>query len=249
MTELLTKLDPDARKARLYPAWLLTVPIGFTITLLLPGSGLEQLAPLALAAGVPFAVTNIVRGQGQRLEKRLVRRWGGMPTTRMLRLTDPTNNPDLLARRRRALEELTSLTLPTADEERHNPGRADKRYGAATRLLIGRLGDNTRTTHPRVYEELTNYGFWRNSLAIRPYALVSLALLLAVDAALAMTGHDLTSVFKSAAVAVLAGLYWVTAVRPHRVRQHGETYAARLLETLDWPAASAPSTSSAPPQS
>jgi hypothetical protein len=248
MTELLAKLDPYIRKARLYPAWLLTVPIGFTITLLLPVSGIEQLAPLALSAGVPFAVTNIVRGQGQRLEKRLVRRWGGWPTTRMLRLTDPINNPDLLARRRRALEDLTGLALPTADDERQNPGRADKRYDAATRLLIGKLGNDTRTTHPRVHEELTNYGFWRNSLAIKPYALLGLTMLLAADAALAIAGHDLASVGKSTAVAVLAGLYWTAVVRSHRVRQHGETYACRLLETLDWPVASTPPTPSTPPQ-
>jgi hypothetical protein len=166
-----------------------------------------------------------------------------MPTTRMLRLTDRTNNPDLLARRRRALEELTGLTLPTADEEQRHPSRADERYVAATRLLIGKLGD-TRTDHPRVYEELTNYGFWRNSLAIKPFALTSLVLLLAVHIGLVFAGRSLQSVALAAAVALAAGLYWATVVRPGRVRQHGETYASRLLETLDWPARS---TSPGPP--
>ena len=247
MTELLDKLDPYVRKARLYPALILTVPIGFTITLLLPDSGIERLAPLAVAAGVPFAVTNIVRGQGQRLETRLVRRWGGMPTTRMLRLTDPTNNPDLLARRRHALQELTGLALPTADEERRHPARADQRYVAATRLLIGKLGTNTRTSHPRVHEELTNYGFWRNSAAIKPYAVTSLLLLLVVHAGLAFVGRDVTSVASGAAVTALAMTYWISAVRPHRVRQHGETYACRLLETLDWPTAASTPVAPAPP--
>lgn len=247
MTELLDKLNPYVRKARLYPALILTLPVGFTIALLLPSSGLEKLSPLAIAAGVPFAVTNLVRGQGQRLETRLIRRWGGMPTTRMLRVTDPTNNPDLLARRRQALHDLTGLVLPTADEERRHPARTDQCYVAATRLLIGKLGNDTRTTHPRVHEELTNYGFWRNSLAIKPYAVISLVLLLVVHAGVAIAGHDLTSIVFGVAVTMLALLYWISAVRPDRVRQHGETYACRLLETLDWPTASTSRPATPPP--
>jgi hypothetical protein len=53
---------------------IFTLPIGATLTLLWPGLGVERLVPLAIAAGLPFVVTNIVRAQGQRLERRLERR-------------------------------------------------------------------------------------------------------------------------------------------------------------------------------
>jgi hypothetical protein len=98
-----------------------------------------------------------------------------------------------------------------------------------------------------VYEELTNYGFWRNSLAIRPYALIGLPLLLVVHVGLVISGRDLVTVVAGAAVTALALLYWAAVVRPDRVRQHGETYACRLLETLDWPVAASPPTAPASP--
>lgn len=33
---------------------------------------------------------------------------------------------------------------------------------------------------------------------------------------------------------ILAILFWTSIVRTNRVLQHGQTYAIRLLETLDW---------------
>ena len=72
-------------------------------------------------------------------------------------------------------------------------------------------------------------------------------MLLAVHAALAFVGCDLTSVASGPAVTALAMTYWISAVRPHRVRQHGETYACRLLETLDWPTAAPTPAAPAPP--
>ena len=164
----------------------------------------------------------------------------------LIRTVTPLENV-WAARRRRALQELTGLVLPTADEERRYPARADQCYVAATRLLIGKLGNDTRTTHPRVHEELTNYGFWRNSPAIKPYAIISLVLLLVVHTTVAISGRDLTSVVFGAAVTILALLYWLSAVRPDRVRQHGETYACRLLETLDWPTGATSRPATPPP--
>ena len=170
MSEFLAKLNPYVRKARLYPALMLTLPMGITFTLLWPSLGIERLIPLAVAAGLPSVVTNIVRGQGQRLELCLERRWGGMPTTQLLRLTNEHNNPDLLRRRRGALQELIGEELPTIADEHNRPKRSDERYVAATRLLITKVRDND-TEYPRVREELANYGFWRSQrLVVHPWS-------------------------------------------------------------------------------
>jgi len=56
-----------------------------------------------------------------------------------------------------------------------------------------------------------------------------------------LIGHD------GRPVTALAMTYWISAVRPHRVRRHGETYACRLLETLDWPTAAPSPAAPAPP--
>ena len=240
MSEALALFNGYVLKARIYPALILTLPIGITITVLWPGIGIERLGVLAAAAGLPFVIANVVRGQGQRLQRRLEQRWGGMPTTQMLRLTDQRNNPDLLRRRRHALQDLIGEDLPTPTDEQNHPQRSDERYTAAIRLLITKLGD-TRETHPRVHEELTNYGFWRNSLAIKPIAMISLIILLGIDAWSLTLGRDPQLVGVTIGVTVLAILFWAIAVRPSRVLQHGQTYATRLLETLDWAPATPPS--------
>lgn len=241
MSEALAALNGYVLKARAYPALILTLPTGITLTLLWPGIGIERLTPLAAAAGLPFVVTNIVRGQGQRLQQRLERQWGGLPSTQMLRLTDRRNNPDLLRRRRRALQDLIGEDLPTASDEQNHPRRSDERYIAATRLLITKLGD-TRETHPRVHEENASYGFWRNSLAIKPFALNCMVMLLGVNAWSLMLGRD-PQLGVAIGVTILAILFWTITVRPERVLQHGQTYATRLFETLDWE----PATPTPPP--
>jgi len=232
MTEFVGQIDPYVRKARLYPALLVTLPIGVSVAWLWPGFGLEKIIPVLVCAGLPFFVANLVRSRGQRLEERLESRWGGMPTTQMLRLGEATNNPDMLRRRRRALQDLTGDPLPTRDDEQDNPRRSDQRYIAATRILITRVRDQ-RDHHPRLHEENINYGFWRNLLGLKPFALTSLVALLAIDGITLAAGREPQMVGVAAGLHVLCLIVWLVAVRPDRVLQQGRTYAERLFETLD----------------
>ena len=233
MTNLAGQLDTYALRARLYPALLVVLPAALTVLLLWPGFSLEKLlVPVVITAGTPFLIINLVRSRGKRLEQRLTVAWDGLPTTRMLRLRNEMNNPDLLQRRRQKLQALIEQPLPTRSEEDANPQRSDQRYEAATRTLIARVRDQ-HDHYPRLHEENIHYGFRRNLLALKPSAITLLLALLAVDGAAAALGRPLQPVGISAAVHLLCLAIWLIAVRSNWVREQGQSYAERLFETLE----------------
>jgi hypothetical protein len=234
MSSLTDLFDSYTRKARLYPVLLVAVPAIASVLLLWPGLIQEKLLPLAVTTGLPFFATSWVRSAGKRLEDRLVADWGGMPTTRMLRLREGGDNPELRRRHRDKLAALIGEPLPTAAEEIADPRRCDHRYTAAVRVLISKVRDN-KDRHPRVHDENTEYGFRRNLLAAKPLALALLVVLLGVDGFAAYLGHDPQLVGAATAVHLVAALLWLTVVRRSWVRQQADTYAERLLETLEHP--------------
>jgi len=81
--------DRYTREARLGPAFLSVFPI--FLLLMVWFSGLRQAVPALLTLfcvfGVVRWISHIARGIGDRKEKELYRKWGGKPTTNMLRYT------------------------------------------------------------------------------------------------------------------------------------------------------------------
>ena len=94
-------------------------------------------------------------------------------------------------------------------------------------------GSRSTRPPPRLYEENINYGFWRNLLGLKPFALTSLVALLAIDGITLVAGRQSQMVGVAAGLHVLCLIVWLVAVRPDRVLQQGRTYAERLFETLD----------------
>ena len=232
MTELLDKLDSYSRKARLYPALLVSLPVALSVTLILPGFTFEKFLPIIIAAGIPFFTMSVVRIRGQRLQKKLEKTWGGLPTTQMLRIVGGEANRVSVDRRRRLLAKFIGEPLPTEEEERENPLEADQRYILATRILIARVRDQ-REKYPRVHDENVGFGFWRNLLALKPFALAMLTLtIIANSIALAYT-REVSGALIAILLNIAFAACWLTIVKADRVQQQGETYAERLYETLE----------------
>jgi hypothetical protein len=122
--------------------------------------------------------------------------------------------------------------LPDADSEREDPPSADLAYEDACRSLRARTRDRKR--FKLLFEENVDYGFRRNSLGIRPFALgISAA---ATTASLVLVGveHDAWGRWAiCAGVSAMCGLYWLIFVRPEWVRDAANAYADRLVEALD----------------
>jgi hypothetical protein len=82
--------DPYERKARLIPGLLVALPLIIPLVSVYGAKNplLTSVIGLLSSCGAMFALANISRGLGKALEVKLVSKWGGMPTTIILRHSD-----------------------------------------------------------------------------------------------------------------------------------------------------------------
>lgn len=222
---------PDAytRRARLAPATLAAAaPI-----VLFAGSllALEKSGVVVgfLLAAVSLVIAGLVRGRGRAIEPQLWASWGGAPTTTFLRWSGPTDR-DAQSRRHTLLEGILGQGLPSAVEEEADPDGADRRYATATAALRDLTRDQDRFS--LVAEENREYGFRRNSLGLRPLALVVSTLTALLSAILAIAAER-PACWLSMGISLLVLGFWFAVVRADWVRAAAELYAQRLLEAAE----------------
>lgn len=165
-------LNPYERNARIYPAFLTFIPI-VAMTGGVYGMDLEFKSTglgLLISFGVFYLAASIVRELGKRLENSLYEGWGGKPTTQMLRHRDKTIDPVTKARYHTFCAKHLGVKFPTKAEEEADPVAADDMYQSATKWLL----DQTRDTKKfqLLFDENVAYGFRRNCLGIKPFAIV-----------------------------------------------------------------------------
>jgi hypothetical protein len=223
-------LDAYSRRARLAPGALCAAP-----ALVLAGGSVAALERSGAVIGFLFAAVmvvlcGLVRGSGRRIEPGLWASWGGAPTTQLLRWSGPISEHS--QRRRHALlEALLGESLPSPGDEAADPAGADRRYATATTALRELTRDRAR--FPLVAEENAEYGFRRNSLGLKPFAISIAASTVLASLVLALINHGLGRFFLPALVAGVAIVCWLIIVRSGWVRSAAERYAERLLESCE----------------
>jgi hypothetical protein len=125
---------------------------------------------------------------------------------------------------------VTGRALPSAAREAENPVGADREYEEAISILRERTRDSKRFR--LLFNENADYGFRRNSLAIRRLALGVALVVLVLSLALLGFG-DWRRWAISAGISFACAVYWWRIVRPEWVRDAAEAYADRLLATVD----------------
>lgn len=227
------RLDTYSRRARVLPVYLTVAPVALVLAATLP-EGLNL--PLGGAAALVFVPMAFFASQlgadfGKRLEKRLWREWGGPPTTRFLRHGNREFN---IITRGRVHERLRALGLPvpTAEEQEQDPQGANTKYESCTEELIRRTRDSSR--FPLVFKGLTEYGFRRNLLGLKP---VGLPLVIAATLGCGWAIANAWDPANPPAVAIGSGLLvtgllfsWLTWVRDETVRLAADRYARFLVE-------------------
>lgn len=242
------QFDSYSRTARVYPAMLTLAPIIWSAVVLYPSlvsSIPNSTGFLVATASLLYFLASIARSRGKFAEAKLLKAWGGWPTTLLLRHRDRTIDKVTKARYHRALSKLCDgLKFPSEPDETNAPDDADEIYRSATRKLIEhRRGKQ----YDLILKENASYGFRRNLYGLKPAALCLAALAASVTAAvwwlvtLAPLGWP--SIAKSAIayphfpVLVVADLgysaLWLWAIRAPFVFQAGREYAEALLRTLD----------------
>lgn len=239
--------DAYERKARLYPAILLLLPLVAVTWSFAPAllSGLRSLAAIAAACGGAFFLAQVARDSGKRREKGLFESWGGPPSTAILRHRDPRLSPVTKSRYHSMLAALVKGTsAPDPEDEKANPLAADATYAAWADFLRVRTRDTKK--YALLFHELISYGYRRNVWGLRPAGLSASALSAAVTALFAVrewqTSGVIATVSTSAAVGCVAlmGFWWLLCT-PAWVRIPADAYAQRLAESVE--SLAAPATS------
>jgi len=231
--------DRYALTARVTPAAIVLLPLVVAMSVWVGGAWPQKiLFAGAFWMGLAFLAGQIARDEGKRREAKLWQAWGGRPTTRLLRHSDPMLPQPVRQRYHTRLATLVpSITLPTADEERTAPRAADEVYESCVIVLLERTRDPKQ--FPLVLTENIGYGFRRNLYGLKPAAIVlTIVGIVAVTAKLLMdipaAGNELVAVDASALFLLsLLLAIWVARISSAWVKAAADAYAVRLLSSCD----------------
>lgn len=233
-------IDPYNLRARLFPAFLVLLPLGCAVAAWVPVElqVLGTLGSVAATLGIATLLQQIVRDAGKRVEPELYRRWGGKPSVRMLHYAHSVVNRQTLARCHAKIRELApELAIPgSAEEEAKQPADALSAYESASDLLVGKT--RSKEKFALQFEENMNYGYRRNVWGLRTWGLLASlvgAAVVAARVAVLWSQTEELAVVPSAALAVSLtnALFWLGMVNADWVRRAAEAYAYRLVLSAD----------------
>lgn len=239
--------DPYERQARLYPGLLVVAPVAVVFVCLAGTNNLlgSILVSVLISCGVAYALGRIARDAGKRLQDEFFAKWGGAPTTQVLRHRDTAFDVHTKARYHEVLAKGIGKTLPTPATEAADPKNADECYRAATTWLLGQTRDTK--AFALVFKENIAFGFQRNALGLRGGGIVvSILCVLVVLVRVALATHFFGSpkleVFEQVTASQLVALgaslaflvLWVFWLGEDALRRTAFAYAVRLLESCDY---------------
>lgn len=231
-------LDPYVRRARLQPALLVVLPVALAVLAWFPTDAVVAgaLWSFIVWSGGTALIAQVARDRGKAKEPELFTKWGGRPTTRLLRHRDSAN-PVLVEHRHGKLAlVLPNVHMPSREEEKANPKAADAVYDACTVLLLEKT--RSRDAFPLVFEANCDYGFRRNFWGMKPLgltlaflAVAAIGLLLCRDVA---AGASMRPVPVAAFVVAAAFAFgWLVLFTPNWVKTTADAFAERLLAALE----------------
>ena len=242
--------DPYTFRARIQPALIVVLPVGFLMFALLPNHPFFVTAFFTLlgAVGGTAVVAQVGRERGRKKEPDLWQGWGGAPTTRLLRHRRSPDDLVMIPRLRQQVEEWVGYPLPNQMEEEACPAGADTKYEEAVRSLREATRDTAR--FPLVFAENANYGFRRNLWGLRPIG-TPIAVLLALYSwtllSLTIWGRpwpepwwdifpnpDSVAVIRLAVAVANTTLaaFWIFWVKPSWIKTVADAYAIKLFESV-----------------
>jgi len=229
--------DEYERRTRLKPTLLVNLPPALAAMCWFPDLSAQQaVVGLLVYCGLTALLSQLGRDQGKRKEPSLFEKWGGKPTSQLLRHRDSNLGADTRQRYRRALAELVPhILLPTVEGETNDPVAADAAYDSCAAFLRERTRD--RKQFPLVFAENVNYGFRRNLWGMRiAGGVLSLAGLVASVVAGIVHSVDEWPPALAVVATVLNGLmlaWWLLRINSDWVRLAAFAYAERLLASCD----------------
>jgi len=228
--------DTYTRIARVKPALLVVAPAALAILAWFPDAKLGAVWAVIVTSGGTYLMSQVARALGKAKEQDLFAKLGGHPTIKRLKQLDAPNAMTLQRYRRKIQQLLPDHPLPTPEQERNDPGAANRNYLSIMQFLIEQTRDKTR--FDLLFQENCQYGFARNLWAMKAWGVGICLVSLAAVCYLAYLQHlgpagivPLTLICIATDVIILvAWLFWVT---PKLAKIPSEAYADRLLASLD----------------
>lgn len=235
-------LDAYSIRARLFAGLIAGAPLVWLAVVLVPWDkfgAAHVLASVAAAVGV-FALADLARTKGRRVEAQLYAKWGGKPSTTMLRLSDQILDPTTKERYRRYLAAQLKAPCPSEVDEKADSAACDTFYEGCGNWLRERTRDTQK--FKLLFEENITYGFRRNLYGLKSLSIFFDCLLVVGGLTALMLGTpasiDSEAGLKLASTIVIALLhigYFAAFVTETAVRDAAIQYGRQLLlscETL-----------------
>lgn len=231
--------DPYERAARLYPALLSLLPIMIALaTTSVFGKPLAtQLLTLSAACGAAYLLANISRMLGKAQEEKLFAKWGGTPSTQLLRHRNEFIDAHTKQRYHAFLARKIKIEFPTSAQELAAPETADETYRAGVKWLLGKTRDKKRFA--LLYKENISYGFLRNGYGLKwigtLLGLGSIAWLVSATHADAQGNWSALPLdhLVTIGIEVAITLVWAIYFSESHVKQAAHAYADMLLRACD----------------
>jgi hypothetical protein len=231
--------DGYDRKARLYPALLVVLPIAVAVgaVVSIRESVVESAAAALASCGGAFLLTQLARDRGKRGESALFNQWGGMPSITILRHSNQRIDALTKARYHKRLSALVKGTKsPSVAMEEENPRLSDDTYSTWCSYLRSHTRDTKK--YALLFQENVNYGYRRNVWGLRPFGLTTSALSLVICSGWAYlvykaSGHVQGELVGSAVIDLLLLTFWGVVVSPQWIQIPANAYAERLVETVE----------------
>ena len=231
------ELDIYTLRARYMPALISLLPLGLLIIAIFKEWYWGLFWSVMTTSVGTILLSHFGRDPGKKKESGLFEAWGGKPSTRLLRHRC-SENKTVLMRRHKKLESLIQdIKLPEPDEEEKNPEKADEIYEACVSFL--REKTRNKEIYNLVFEENCNYGFRRNLWGLKPFG-VFLTVIGLLLVALLIANKLYSKSIPISPFMIIGGIGllvfligWLFLVTKKWVRNVAETYAERLLATID----------------
>ncbi|MDH0081393.1 hypothetical protein [Stutzerimonas stutzeri] len=235
--------DPYERKARVIPGLLVSLPLLVPLLCVYGAKHpvLTGVIGLLGGCGAIYALASVARGRGKKLEEKLLKQWGGMPTTLALRHRDKFLDSISKQRYHNDISLKLGIEMPSKQDEASDPDKADDIYIGATK----RLRELTRDNKNLLLKENIAYGFHRNMVAMKFVGITSCISGLGYGGLIAGVIRAAPPYFEPIRLAhpgLAAGLTilisfsllmaWLFYFDKDAVKRMGFVYAERLFECL-----------------
>jgi hypothetical protein len=233
---MLKFLDGYTIRARLFPAIIAGAPALAAVALLISWNKIalsNVVATIGLLVLV-FALADLARRQGKRLEAGIYDQMGGKPSVTMLRYSDTSLDASVKERYREFLGGKIKSSVPTEAAEKTSPAVADTFYEKCGNWLR----ENTRDikTFSILFNENVTYGFRRNLLGLKWPALIVNVLVVCICGGILWRSWPInmddsltTRVIVVLIVAAIHALYIGLVVTRAGVMEAARTYARQLI--------------------